>query len=41
MAPPNATAALAKLGVGLVCEQVGVPVEKQRLLEEAQEAGLS
>ncbi|MBJ6109758.1 D-glycero-beta-D-manno-heptose-7-phosphate kinase [Hymenobacter sp. BT523] len=35
------TAALANLGGGLVCEQVGVvPVEKQRLLEEAQETGL-
>ena len=35
------TAALANLGGGLVCEQVGVvPVEKQRLLEAAQEAGL-
>lgn len=34
-------AALANLGGGLVCEQVGVvPIEKQRLLEEAQEAGL-
>ena len=35
------TAALANLGGGLVCEQVGVvPIEKQRLLEEAQEAEL-
>lgn len=35
------TAALANLGGGLVCEQVGVvPIEKQRLLAEAQEAGL-
>ena len=35
------TAALANLGGGLVCEQVGVvPVEKQRLLAEAVEAGL-
>jgi len=35
------TAALANLGGGLVCEQVGVlPVEKQRLLEEAVESGL-
>ena len=39
--PAAFTAALANLGGGLVCEQVGVvPVEKQRLLEEAQEAGL-
>ena len=36
--PAAFTAALANLGGGLVCEQVGVvPVEKQRLLEEAQE----
>jgi rfaE bifunctional protein kinase chain/domain len=36
------TAALANLGGGLVCEQVGVvPVEKQLLLEEAQEAQLA
>ena len=36
------TAALANLGGGLVCEQVGVvPIEKSRLLEEAQEAGLA
>ncbi|HEX8505219.1 MAG TPA: bifunctional ADP-heptose synthase [Hymenobacter sp.] len=35
------TAALANLGGGLVCEQVGVvPVEKSRLLEEAEGAGL-
>ena len=35
------TAALANLGGGLVCEQVGVvPVEKQRLLKEAEAAGL-
>ena len=35
------TAALANLGGGLVCEQVGVvPVEKQRLLKEAGAAGL-
>ncbi|MBF9237822.1 D-glycero-beta-D-manno-heptose-7-phosphate kinase [Hymenobacter sp. BT683] len=35
------TAALANLGGGLVCEQVGVvPVEKLLLLQEAQEAGL-
>ncbi|MBC6607305.1 D-glycero-beta-D-manno-heptose-7-phosphate kinase [Hymenobacter sp. BT188] len=34
-------AALANLGGGLVCEQVGVvPIEKDRLLEEAHEAGL-
>ncbi|MDO7845662.1 bifunctional ADP-heptose synthase [Hymenobacter sp. M29] len=40
--PAAFTAALANLGGGLVCEQVGVvPVEKQRLLEEAQEAGLA
>jgi rfaE bifunctional protein kinase chain/domain len=39
--PAAFTAALANLGGGLVCEQVGVvPVEKQRLLEEAQESGL-
>ena len=39
--PAAFTAALANLGGGLVCEQVGVvPVEKQRLLEEAQDAGL-
>jgi rfaE bifunctional protein kinase chain/domain len=39
--PAAFTAALANLGGGLVCEQVGVvPVEKQRLLEEAGEAGL-
>jgi rfaE bifunctional protein kinase chain/domain len=38
---PPVIAALANLGGGLVCEQVGVvPIEKQRLLEEAQEAGL-
>ena len=35
------TAALANLGGGLVCEQVGVvPVEKQLLLQEATEAGI-
>ncbi len=39
--PAPFTAALANLGGGLVCEQVGVvPIEKQRLLEEAQAAGL-
>jgi rfaE bifunctional protein kinase chain/domain len=39
--PAAFTAALANLGGGLVCEQVGVvPIEKQRLLAEAQEAGL-
>ena len=39
--PAAFTAALANLGGGLVCEQVGVvPIEKQRLLEEAGEAGL-
>ena len=39
--PAAFTAALANLGGGLVCEQVGVvPVEKQRLLEEAEGAGL-
>jgi len=39
--PAAFTAALANLGGGLVCEQVGVvPVEKQLLLAEAQEAGL-
>ncbi|GAB3307109.1 bifunctional heptose 7-phosphate kinase/heptose 1-phosphate adenyltransferase [Hymenobacter tenuis] len=36
------TAALANLGGGLVCEQVGVvPIEKQLLLAEAEEAGLA
>ncbi|UOQ55401.1 bifunctional heptose 7-phosphate kinase/heptose 1-phosphate adenyltransferase [Hymenobacter cellulosivorans] len=36
---PPVIAALANLGGGLVCEQVGVvPIEKQRLLEEAQAA---
>ena len=39
---PAFTAALANLGGGLVCEQVGVvPIEKSRLLAEAQEAGLA
>ena len=39
--PAALTAALANLGGGLVCEQVGVvPVAKRRLLAEAQEAGL-
>lgn len=39
--PAAFTAALANLGGGLVCEQIGVvPVEKQRLLEEAQAANL-
>ena len=39
--PAAFTAALANLGGGLVCEQVGVvPVEKQLLLVEAREAGL-
>ena len=39
--PAAFTAALANLGGGLVCEQVGVvPIEKQRLLEEAAAAGL-
>ena len=39
--PAAVTAALANLGGGLVCEQVGVvPIEKQLLLEEAQEVGL-
>ncbi|SHJ74735.1 rfaE bifunctional protein, domain I [Hymenobacter daecheongensis DSM 21074] len=39
--PAPLTAALANLGGGLVCEEVGVvPIEKQRLLEEAQEARL-
>ncbi|RZK35625.1 MAG: D-glycero-beta-D-manno-heptose-7-phosphate kinase, partial [Hymenobacter sp.] len=34
--PPAFMAALANLGGGLVCEQVGVvPIEKSRLLEEA------
>ncbi|OWP61761.1 D-glycero-beta-D-manno-heptose-7-phosphate kinase [Hymenobacter amundsenii] len=37
--PVAATAALANLGGGLVCEQVGVvPIEKDKLLAEAQEA---
>ncbi|QIX63550.1 D-glycero-beta-D-manno-heptose-7-phosphate kinase [Hymenobacter sp. BT18] len=39
--PAPVTAALANLGGGLVCEQVGVvPIEKQLLLAEAQEKGL-
>ncbi len=39
--PAAFTAALANLGGGLVCEQVGVvPIEKTRLLAEAEEAGL-
>jgi rfaE bifunctional protein kinase chain/domain len=39
--PVAFTAALANLGGGLVCEQVGVvPIEKQRLLEEAEAAKL-
>ena len=39
--PATFTAALANLGGGLVCEQVGVvPIEKQRLLAEAEAAGL-
>ena len=39
--PAAFTAALANLGGGLVCEQVGVvPIEKLRLLEEAAAAGL-
>ena len=39
--PAAFTAALANLGGGLVCEQVGVvPVEKQQLLAEAEAAGL-
>ena len=39
--PAPFTAALANLGGGLVCEQVGVvPIEKQLLLAEAQETGL-
>jgi rfaE bifunctional protein kinase chain/domain len=39
--PPAFTAALANLGGGLVCEQVGVvPIEKNRLLEEAEAAQL-
>ncbi|MEJ7664435.1 MAG: PfkB family carbohydrate kinase [Hymenobacter sp.] len=39
--PAALTAALANLGGGLVCEQVGVvPIEKQRLLDEAEAAGL-
>ncbi|WP_375417336.1 bifunctional heptose 7-phosphate kinase/heptose 1-phosphate adenyltransferase [uncultured Hymenobacter sp.] len=39
--PATLTAALANLGGGLVCEQVGVvPINKQRLLEEARAAGL-
>ncbi|MBO0360003.1 D-glycero-beta-D-manno-heptose-7-phosphate kinase [Hymenobacter sp. BT186] len=40
--PASVTAALANLGGGLVCEQVGVvPIEKLLLLEEAQEVGLA
>ena len=40
--PAPATAALANLGGGLVCEQVGVvPIEKSRLLHEAQATGLT
>lgn len=40
--PASFTAALANLGGGLVCEQVGVvPVEKQLLLAEAEEAGIA
>ena len=36
---PASMAALANLGGGLVCEQVGVvPIEKQRLLQEAEAA---
>jgi rfaE bifunctional protein kinase chain/domain len=39
--PAAFTAALANLGGGLVCEQVGVvPIEKQRLLQEAEAAEL-
>jgi rfaE bifunctional protein kinase chain/domain len=39
--PVAFTAALANLGGGLVCEQVGVvPIEKQRLLTEAEAAKL-
>ena len=39
--PASFLAALANLGGGLVCEQVGVvPIEKQLLLEEAEETGL-
>ena len=39
--PATFTAALANLGGGLVCEQVGVvPIEKQQLLDEAAAAGL-
>jgi bifunctional ADP-heptose synthase (sugar kinase/adenylyltransferase) len=39
--PAAFTAALANLGGGLVCEQVGVvPIEKQRLLQEAEAAWL-
>jgi rfaE bifunctional protein kinase chain/domain len=39
--PAPVTAALANLGGGLVCEQVGVvPIEKQKLLAEAEEVGL-
>ncbi|NVO30301.1 bifunctional heptose 7-phosphate kinase/heptose 1-phosphate adenyltransferase [Hymenobacter lapidiphilus] len=40
--PVAATAALANLGGGLVCEQVGVvPIEKQKLLLEAERLGLN
>jgi rfaE bifunctional protein kinase chain/domain len=39
--PAAFTAALANLGGGLVCEQVGVvPIEKTRLLAEAEAAGI-
>ena len=38
---PASMAALANLGGGLVCEQVGVvPIEKKRLLQEAEAAGV-
>jgi D-glycero-beta-D-manno-heptose-7-phosphate kinase len=38
---PNFLAGLSNLGGGLVCEQVGVvPINKQRLLEEAKQIGL-
>lgn len=40
--PAPVTAALANLGGGLVCEQVGVvPIEKTRLLQEAEAVGLT
>jgi bifunctional ADP-heptose synthase (sugar kinase/adenylyltransferase) len=38
---PEFMAALSNLGGGLVCEQVGVvPIDKQKLLNEAEKSGL-